>query len=97
MIVRKMTPMIVEDTDPPFGPVAVMKYDDDGLYVPASVYDDLLARHKDLAEELAWLCDIDDAWRVSCDREADDAWVEAQTSFCKARAEVERLLEGREV
>ena len=34
IVVRKMMPIIVEDTDPPFGPIAIMKYSDDGLYVP---------------------------------------------------------------
>ena len=52
MSVKRLSPRIVEDADPPFAPVAVMKYDDDGLYVPVSNYAALLARVARLEEAL---------------------------------------------
>lgn len=50
MSVKKLMPRIIEDIDPPFCPVAVMKYDNDGLYVPASDYAALQARVAGLEE-----------------------------------------------
>ena len=55
MSVKRLSPRIVEDTDPPFAPVAVMRYDNDGLYVPVSEYAALLARHNALKEAVAWI------------------------------------------
>ena len=85
MSVKRLMPRIIKDIDPPFGPVAVMKYDNDGLYVPASDYDNLLARHNALREAVATLCATTD----NCEVHANEP---AISCYQRAHAEVDRLL-----
>ena len=94
MSVKKLMPRIIEDIDPPFGPVAVMKYDNDGLYVPASDYDNLLARHNALREAVVWERTVRESslWYGHLTR---DAAIELNNSEWEARAEVDRLLEEK--
>ena len=80
MSVKRLSPRIVEDTDPPFAPVAVMRYDNDGLYVLVSEYAALLARHNALREAAAKMLAAD----------GKDCWDARE--YLVARAEVDRLL-----
>ena len=93
MSVKKLMPRIIEDIDPPFGPVAVMKYDNDGLYVPVSDYATLLDRHTALREAVAWEREAETAWYSDSLPLTARALHELHENFTAARAEVDRLLE----
>ena len=85
-------PIIVEDTDPPFGPIAIMKYSDDGLYVPEADCAKLEIRYNALKEAVAWEreCRVTrNTMRIWHVWPAQD---EAQRSYIAARVEVDRLL-----
>ena len=92
MSVKRLSPRIVEDTDPPFAPVAVMRYDNDGLYVPVSEYAALLARHNALREAVEWERKAHSAYNDACAEDGYGQLVWATENLTKARAEVDRLL-----